>query len=199
VAQHQVAAGVADVIQGAPPRWLESLLLWCLPACDRETISGDLLEEYREVKLPRLGPARANLWYMHQAISFLSVRSFRGPPATAALAWISTYMIIAGVWLGLMEHFLRHPGYTVRIGIAAYIVIHGLATLFVLMSAGRSILRRFVLAGALVTGVLGVTAVIRTLHSPHFEGFVLLIALALISQSVLAYRRLFWARYAAYR
>ena len=194
-----MAAGVAGVIQGAPPRWLEILLLWCLPARDREAISGDLLEEYREVKLPRLGPARANLWYLRQALSFLSVRSFRGPPTAAALAWSSTFIIIAGVWLALLERVLRHPGYTVRTAIAAYIVIHGLATLLVLMSAGDSILRWFALAGALGTAVLGVTAIIGTLHSLHFEGFVLLMGLALMLQSILTYGRLFRANGGMYR
>lgn len=55
-----------------PPSWLERLLLWLLTSRDRETISGDLLEEYREEQLPRFGRARANYWYARQLISLPS-------------------------------------------------------------------------------------------------------------------------------
>jgi hypothetical protein len=37
---------------------------------DRESVSGDLLEEYRETIVPALGPA-ADRWYVRQAASFL--------------------------------------------------------------------------------------------------------------------------------
>jgi hypothetical protein len=39
---------------------------------ERESVSGDLLEEYREVILPARGRWRANLWYLKQALSFVS-------------------------------------------------------------------------------------------------------------------------------
>ena len=37
-----------------------------LPVDARETVSGDLLEEYREGRIPALGQLRANLWYCRQ-------------------------------------------------------------------------------------------------------------------------------------
>jgi hypothetical protein len=37
---------------------------------DRESVSGDLLEEYRETIVPTLGPA-ADRWYVRQVASFL--------------------------------------------------------------------------------------------------------------------------------
>jgi hypothetical protein len=55
-----------------PPRWLECILLLVLKRRDRESISGDLLEEYREVILPARGPWRANWWYFKQALSLVS-------------------------------------------------------------------------------------------------------------------------------
>jgi hypothetical protein len=55
-----------------PPRWLEYLLLRLLRARDREAVSGDLLEEYREVIVPERGSARANLWYFKQVIGFIN-------------------------------------------------------------------------------------------------------------------------------
>jgi hypothetical protein len=74
---------------------------------DRDPISGDLLEEYREIAVPALGPARASVWYLKQvgsimtssnssipasafvgggavllaALSFVMVRSDFGPPS----------------------------------------------------------------------------------------------------------------------
>ncbi len=86
--------------QQAPPRWLERILLWCLPARDRETISGDLLEEYREVQAPDLGAMRANVWYLRQSISFLSVRCFGGPPMKAGLTWMSVFTAAGGLACG---------------------------------------------------------------------------------------------------
>jgi hypothetical protein len=52
-----------------PPRWVEWLLQSVLRPSDRESISGDLLEEYREVRRPALGMARADRWYVKQVLS----------------------------------------------------------------------------------------------------------------------------------
>ncbi|HEY6454690.1 MAG TPA: hypothetical protein VIY90_05340 [Steroidobacteraceae bacterium] len=170
----------------APPRWLETLLLQSLPARDRETISGDLLEEYREVKLPHLGAMRANIWYARQLISFLAARSLGGSAMRASLTWMSALTVLAGVWLAVMENILRHPGYAGRSAIAACIVIQGLATVLFLMWHGRPMLRVIVLAGAVGVALLGAAAIIRILNAPHFEGFVLLIGAALIAQGMMA-------------
>jgi hypothetical protein len=170
----------------SPPRWLERLLLQCLPARDRETISGDLLEEYREVQLPRLGPMRANVWYLRQLLSFLLARSFGGSPMRASLTWMSLLTALAGFWLAVMEQVLKHPGYAGRSAIAAGIVIQGLATVLFMVWHGRPILRVIVLAGAASVVVLGTSAIIRILNAPHFEGFVLLIGVALIVQGTMA-------------
>jgi hypothetical protein len=53
-----------------PPRWAESLLRLLLKPEDRESVSGDLLEEYRETIVPTLGSA-ADRWYVRQVASFL--------------------------------------------------------------------------------------------------------------------------------
>jgi hypothetical protein len=50
---------------------MERLLRTFVNARDRETIAGDLLEEYREVVLPARGRLRAQMWYLRQAISFI--------------------------------------------------------------------------------------------------------------------------------
>ena len=51
-----------------PPRWAESLLKHVLKPRDRESIQGDLLEEYREERLSKLGRTSANLWYIRQIL-----------------------------------------------------------------------------------------------------------------------------------
>ena len=48
-----------------PPSWAESLLRLILRPEDRDSVSGDLLEEYRESIVPALG-AKANRWYIRQ-------------------------------------------------------------------------------------------------------------------------------------
>jgi hypothetical protein len=54
-----------------PPRWMDALLRALLRPADRDTISGDLLEEYRAVRRPALGAMRANAWYLTQVASIL--------------------------------------------------------------------------------------------------------------------------------
>lgn len=55
----------------SPPRWADALLRSLLRPSDRESISGDLLEEYRAVRRPALGALRANAWYIKHTASVL--------------------------------------------------------------------------------------------------------------------------------
>ena len=61
-----------------PPRWSEMLLRRLLRDRDRDTISGDLLEEYRDVAAPTLGAERARWWYRRQVAGFVW-RALRTP------------------------------------------------------------------------------------------------------------------------
>ena len=51
-----------------PPYWAEWIVRALLKPRDRETVTGDLLEEYREVILPARGHLRAVLWYLAQML-----------------------------------------------------------------------------------------------------------------------------------
>ena len=53
-----------------PPRWAESLLRMLLPPEDRDSVSGDLLEEYRESIVPALG-GKADGWYVRQVAGYV--------------------------------------------------------------------------------------------------------------------------------
>ena len=54
-----------------PPRWAEWLLHQVLPPADRQSLSGDLLEEYRERAYPTQGPTGANRWYIAQVAGII--------------------------------------------------------------------------------------------------------------------------------
>jgi hypothetical protein len=53
-----------------PPSWAESLLRLMLRPEDRDSISGDLLEEYRQSIVPALG-AGTNRWYVRQVAGYV--------------------------------------------------------------------------------------------------------------------------------
>src|SRR4051812_5548327 len=53
-----------------PPPWAESLLRMLLAPKDRDAVSGDLLEEYRESIVPSRG-AGANRWYLRQVARYI--------------------------------------------------------------------------------------------------------------------------------
>jgi hypothetical protein len=182
-----MAAGVEGMTQQSPPRWLERALVLLLSPRDRETIAGDLLEEYREEQAPRRGTLRANLWYARQSISFISIRSTGGPPMKAALTWISVLTAATGIWLAVMENILKHSGYRPRTAVAVSIALEALATLAFLMFNGGSAFRVIILAGAAGIGALGISAITRNVTGPHFEGFVLIAGALFIAQSVMTF------------
>jgi hypothetical protein len=57
-----------------PPRWAETLLRLVLDSRDRATVSGDLLEEFRENIRPTRGRIASDSWYIRQVMGFV-VRS----------------------------------------------------------------------------------------------------------------------------
>jgi hypothetical protein len=57
--------------QAVPPRWAEWLLRVTLKRTDRETVSGDLLEEYRDAIVPARGQRAADGWYASQVAGFM--------------------------------------------------------------------------------------------------------------------------------
>src|SRR5262245_35874686 len=57
--------------QPMPPELAEWLLRLTLKRADRDTVSGDLLEEYRDSVVPARGKARADRWYALQVAGFL--------------------------------------------------------------------------------------------------------------------------------
>jgi hypothetical protein len=69
-----------------PPKWAAWLVAIALPTRDRETITGDLLEEYRESIVPVTSSLRADLWYVRQAANYAR-------PLLVALAVAVTHLV----------------------------------------------------------------------------------------------------------
>ena len=112
------------------------------------------------------------------------------------LILLSLFVAAAGVWLGAMENLLRHDGYAGRTLIAACIAVQGISTVLLVLLHGRALFRGIVMAGAAALILFGSSAILRILRAQHFEGFVLLIGLALIFQGALTLVTLLPRRFA---
>ena len=170
--------------ENVPPQWLERILFHLLPARDRETISGDLLEEYRE-QHPRSGAFRTNLWYLRQVLSLMPFWDLAEASLNRLLLGTTVFVVIAGVWLAAMENVLKHAGYSQRTLFAATIVMQAVATLLRPLLSRLLVFRVLLVTGATALAFFGAAAIQRILVAPHFEGFVLLIGFALAVQGLL--------------
>jgi hypothetical protein len=74
-----------------PPRWAESVLQMMLRPEDRESISGDLLEEYRQSIVPALG-GRADRWYVKQ-VAWYVLRAIWAWSTVAAAICVWRYLL----------------------------------------------------------------------------------------------------------
>jgi hypothetical protein len=54
-----------------PPSWAEALLRVFLTPADFDSVSGDLLEEYRDSIRPVRGESAADAWYVMQVLGFV--------------------------------------------------------------------------------------------------------------------------------
>lgn len=177
-----------------PPALLDRALRLILSPCDRDTISGDLLEIYSEEKLPSLGPVCANLWYAHQLFSIIPHRilSTLGGSLMRTLKslWAATsiFLVLACSWFAVMELILKHPGFMIRAGVGVLIVLYAALCIGLTLAYERirsAPLRYGLPVFALATLVFGLSSLITILRVPHFEGYIFLIALGLIAQSLL--------------
>lgn len=80
--------------ESSPPALAEMMLHSLVKPSEWEPISGDLLEEYREVREPSLGKRRANVWYVGQVLTVF-----------ARLAWPCLLLIAAITVLSLKIKF----------------------------------------------------------------------------------------------
>lgn len=144
-----------------PPRWAEALLRAILHAKDRDSVSGDLLEEFRETIVPQLGRG-AGRWYVLQVGPFL-VRA----------TW--TWGAVLGCSLVIRYWFdTRMPpaDYTMRAATLSYIVIGTCAA----AGFGAAWRTRSILGGVItsiggaalgsVASIVGTAAMLAIWHDP---------------------------------
>jgi hypothetical protein len=87
-----------------PPEWAESVLRWMLPSKDRESVSGDLLEEYRESIVPALGD-RARCWYVRQVAVYVWQRAWVWGMLVAAI-FVVRFLLDAFVPIRYVPHVI---------------------------------------------------------------------------------------------
>ena len=169
----------------APLSWMETLLRFLLPVRDRETVVGDLYEEFCHRRVSRQGPVRASLWYLVQVVSFVPSKCRSAFFQPRLLASLCAFTTLCGCWLGAMDFRLRHPGYLGQAGIAAGIGLQALLTLGALHFRRNPFLRYVSMIGCLVLFWLAGKALVATVRRAELEGYILLIAVALVYQASL--------------
>jgi hypothetical protein len=170
---------------GHPPQWAEVILERLLSPEHRSTVTGDLREEYTEVILPQKGRLKAYVWYLRQVASLApsclsQQRNVRGMLLLASLLTLS-----CGGWLAVMETLLRHPGYVARFITDVCIALVPLATILAVILRLGVRAERSLWAGAIALIGIASRAIVSNARSTHFEGFVLLVGLALTLQAIL--------------
>jgi hypothetical protein len=99
---------------------------------------------------------------------------------------LSCFTAAASCWLVVMYVVLQHPGYEWRAAMATLFVIQSVLTVAALAGwADGGWVRGVLLAGAAAILLAGGSAVRATLAGDHFEGFALVIGLALVIQGAL--------------
>ncbi len=105
---------VALLQAARPPAWADALLRLLLTPADRESVSGDLLEEYREAIVPARGLRAADRWYILQAGGFL----WRATWIWALLFSGAFLARTAYDWLVPTTDFLRRSEVSTAFGVA---------------------------------------------------------------------------------
>lgn len=102
------------------------------------------------------------------------------------LLTVSFLTLLAAGWLAVMEMVLRHPGFVMRIAVALCIAAISALTFLAPRFHGRMrAQRRFYAIGGIILMGIGIQAFLRNARAAHFEGFVFVIASAIVLQGLL--------------
>jgi hypothetical protein len=102
-----------------PPGWAEALLRCLLKPEDRESVSGDLLEKYRESIRPSRGERAADAWYVLQVGGFLWRATWFGALVFSAAALART----AYDWLVPTTDFFARAQAPTFFGVSTLLVV----------------------------------------------------------------------------
>jgi len=100
-----------------PPAWAELLVTLFAPARRQDSVVGDLLEEYREVQLPRHGAAAADRWFARHALGFLWRVAL---PWAAALSLQFVVRDVIDVLVPTSDNFHFRSAVSTYIGMGTY-------------------------------------------------------------------------------
>lgn len=170
-----------------PPSWMQLVLRSLLPVRDRDTVAGDLYEEFCHRRVIGQAYVRTSLWYFFQVVSFAPYRCRSAFIQPRTLASFCAFTGLCACWLGAMDIRLRHPNYLGQVGIAAGILLQALLTLGALHFRRSRFLRYVSMSGCLILFSLAGKALIATVRGAALEGYVLVIALALLYQASLTW------------
>jgi hypothetical protein len=134
----------------SPPSWAEALLRVFVKPADFDSVSGDLLEEYRDTIHPVRGQLAADAWYVTQVLGFV----LRGARISAALFAAAFVTRTALDWLMPPLDFHARSMASTFVGI-------GLLLATGLWASRRSgSLLAGTLAGVATTGIAAVVSVV---------------------------------------
>jgi hypothetical protein len=104
--------------ESRPPQWAEGVVRWFISPRDRDTITGDLLEEYREVAVPAWGHARATVWYLGQGVSLMTHSK-----VAMESAWVAVGMVMLSTLMFLLNRSHFGPPGPLYIAIIVAVVL----------------------------------------------------------------------------
>jgi len=102
----------------APPDWAERVLQAFLPSRAFESVSGDLLEEYRETVFPARGRHGADRWYLSQVMGYI----WRSAGVWAALFAVSFLVRTAIDWRMPTTDFHIRATVSTSLGIGIFLL-----------------------------------------------------------------------------
>src|SRR5262245_21215777 len=128
---------------GKPPLWAEAWLRTLLAQRSEDTITGDLLEEYRESVLPAVGTFRARIWYLRQVISFMNVADAMevAEKISKPLLWGVVAALFAYVLIFALPSATEIPFSTLLFTFGGIVLIVGGATVIRTLKNRRSLFR----------------------------------------------------------
>jgi len=125
------------------------------------------------------------MWYARRILSFLPAWIDSQPALRPLLLALCSFTALSGLWLGAMALRLKHPGYMEGEVTSGIIVTQAFLTMAAVRFGRSSILMSLCAIGCLPLFWLAGKALKGIIDGSNFEGYILLIALALAIQATL--------------
>lgn len=145
-----------------PPVWGERALQAFLTERDFESVSGDLIEEYRECIYAARGPFRADLWYVAQVVGF----AWRSSGVWASAFAFAFLARIAMDWHMPTTEFQTRAALSTVVGLGIFLVSGFWAGSRSGSSAAGSIIGGAIAAFALPFQLVGAALLLAVWHDP---------------------------------